>query len=74
MNTKLLLGIMVAVSFMAVPTALADHDESLVGAGGLYVAEDGTVWEESNDHDGLQTEDEFDDEGNLVLPADTQIL
>ncbi len=71
-----LAAIAVALALFAVPAALADHpDEALVGAAGIYVAEDGELFEETNEHDGLQTEDDVDDEtGEVLLEADEKLL
>lgn len=82
-----LAAIAVALALFAVPAALADHaeDESDVATGeipevtaGLYITIDeeaGTVglWEESNDHAGLQTEVTFTEDEEEVL-ADSQLF
>lgn len=62
MKTELLIGALFFVGMAFAPAAMADHsDESDAEVDGLYlvVGDDGVeIWEESNDHDGLQTEDE----------------
>ncbi len=76
-----------ALALLAVPTVAGDHadDESALGTGeipdvtaGFYIAVDeeaGTagLYEESNEHAGLQTEETVDENDELV-PADTEIL
>lgn len=39
----------------------------------FYLNDDGTVWQESNDFDGLQTEAIVDELGNQIAPADTNV-
>lgn len=38
-----------------------------------YLNDDGTVWQESNNFDGLQTDPIVDELGNQVAPADTNV-
>lgn len=73
-------AIAVALALFAVPAAIADHaeDESLAGTGavtgelGIYIGSDG-LWEETNEHAGLQTEVTIDEDEEEV-PADDKLL
>lgn len=81
-----LVAALAALALLAVPTVAGDHadDESDLStgeipdvSGGFYVTIDeeaGTVglWEETNEHAGLQTEATFD--GLDEVPADTDLL
>ena len=81
-----LLASLSIVALAALPLgAMADHrddaeitvplNEADPATGALYVDVEGPgVWQESNGHAGLQTTDELDEEGAVVLEADSQIL
>lgn len=78
-KTSMAIAGLLVLAFAIAPVATADHvDDSDAGAQGLYViaGEDGIeVWEETNDHSGLQTEaTDTDGDGEDDLEPDSQIL
>lgn len=59
----------------ALPQAAADSctDSTAIAVAGLYVGGDVSVWQESNNHAGLQRVACEDDNGRII-PADGRVL
>lgn len=74
MKKRIVALVAAAIAALGVITVAQAHDTINV-ADKAYVAKDGTVWEESNDVDGLQKEaTDQDGDGSAETPADNQLL
>ena len=73
MKIVMALAALALVAAPVVADALLTIDGSAADLGVYYVSENGALFEESNGAPGLQEVDEFDLDGNLVLPADNQL-
>lgn len=82
-----LIAMMAFAGLLALPGAMAAYVSTgdLTGALGeiapvpldaapiLYLNDDGSIWQESNGFDGLQTEEIVDELGNHLADADTNV-
>ena len=77
MKTMFVLALVGLAIGIAAPAFAANYTQvplSAIGGHDRYVGDDGSVWTDDNGNPGLDTEDIFDEEGNLLFPHDTQDL